>query len=250
MSDVFDELEELADAGDLEELERRAHKAAARAAGEDRVDLLRYLAWARLELGRNAEALAAAREAGDALLEGKALFHLWDFEGARKALARFSGEGEEEAEAEWYRGLVEEFTGGDASRHYRRAARLAPDLYAEPPRLSDAEADRVLRRAIEGLPPPVRRAVEEAVITVLPLPPKRPDVDPLTLGLYVGVSRLDRSHDLSANLPPRIEIYRRNVERIAENRDEAVEELRITLLHEIGHHLGFDEEGVAGLGLA
>lgn len=250
MSDLFDELEALADAGELEELERRARNAAAKAEGEDRVDLLRYVAWARLELGRNAEALAAAREAGDALLEGKALFHLWDFEGAWGALARFRGEGEEEAEAEWYRGLVQEFTGGDAARHFRRAARLAPDLYAEPPRLSDAEVDRVVRRAIEGLPPPVRRAVEDAVIAVLPLPAKRPDVDPLTLGLYVGVSRLDRSHDLSANLPARIEIYRRNVERIAADRKEAVEELRVTLLHEIGHHLGFDETGVADLGLA
>jgi len=250
MSDIFAELDELVDADQLEEMERRALEAVSRASGADRDDLWRYVAWARIELGRPAQALEAALEAEDALLEGKARFHAWDFEGARGPLARFRGEPADEAEAEWYRGLVEEFAGRDPAPHYRRAARLDPETFTVPPRLSDDEVGRVVQSALDTLPPAVKRAASDAVVQVLPLPARRPDLDPLTLGLYVGVSRLDLSHDTPAHLPGHIEIYKRNVERIAGNRQEAIEELRITLLHEIGHHLGFDEEGVAELGLA
>ncbi|MFQ5845973.1 MAG: metallopeptidase family protein, partial [Planctomycetota bacterium] len=76
-----------------------------------------------------------------------------------------------------------------------------------------------------------------------------PDVDPLTLGLYHGVGRLDRSHDDPPRLSSHIAIYRLNVERIAADRAAAVDELRTTLLHELGHHLGYDERGLRDLDL-
>jgi predicted Zn-dependent protease with MMP-like domain len=46
-----------------------------------------------------------------------------------------------------------------------------------------------------------------------------------------------------------IHLFQRNLERIARDEEELVEEIRITLFHEIGHRLGFDEEGVDALGL-
>jgi predicted Zn-dependent protease with MMP-like domain len=118
-----------------------------------------------------------------------------------------------------------------------------------PVRLRDAEVDAVIQEALDALPPAVADALSDAVVTVVPLPARHPDVDPLSLGLYVGTDRMQRSIEDGPTLPPRIEVYRRNVERIAADRAEAVHELRTTLLHEIGHHLGFDEEGVAHLGL-
>ncbi|MGH7162112.1 MAG: metallopeptidase family protein [Planctomycetota bacterium] len=250
MPDVFDELDDLADADDLEGVERAALRALERAGPEDAADLWRYVAWARIETGRMPAGLEAAREAGDALYEAKALFHLWDFEGAQAALERVDAGGdEEEAEAEWYRGLVAEFTGGNPARHFREAARLLPDVFAEPVRLTDREIDAVVRGALAALPRDAAAALEEAAIEVVPLPRRQSDVDPLTLGVYQGVSALERSvHDGPA-MPPRIQIYRNNVERIARDREEAIDELRITFLHEAGHHLGYDERGLERLDL-
>lgn len=249
MNDPFEAIDALLDEDRLEEAERLILKESPRADEATRFDLHRQLAWIRLELGRPKEALEAARAVGDRLYEGKALFHLWEFPASRRALEAAADE-EEGGEAEWYLGLLDEFEGKDPTKRFRRAATLEPELFAPPPRLSDAEIDRVVSRALEGLPPEVREAVEETAIEVVPLPRPHPDVDPLSLGLYLGTNALERSVDGAPGLPPRIEIYRRNIERIARDRDEAVEELRITLLHEIGHHLGYDEEGVAGLGLA
>ncbi|MHC4549965.1 MAG: metallopeptidase family protein [Planctomycetota bacterium] len=249
MGELLDRLDALAERDDLDGVERAALEALG---GPDDPDLWRYVAWARFEQGRLRDALAAAREGDDPLYEAKAHFHLWEFEEAKRALAVCpeDGEsGEDGAEAEWYRGLLAEFSGADGSGHFRRAAALAPHLYQEPVRLSEAEIGAVVQEALRALPDDVARAAHETVIEVRALPRFHPDVDPLTLGLYLGTDRLRRTLDDSAQLPPRIEIYQQNVERIAFDRAEAVDELRITLLHEIAHHLGYDEEGVAGLGL-
>lgn len=250
MDDVFNELERLREEGDLAGMERLALEAAGDASGDDAADLWRHVAWARLETGRPGPALEAAREAGDALLEAEACFALWRFDDAERALASFRpADDADEAEAEWTRGLLAEFRGGHAARHFRRAAKLAPDVYAEPVRLSDAQIDEVVESALGSLPAPVAEAVADAVVGIRDLPDAHPDVDPQSLGLYLGTDRLQRSVQDSAHLPARIEVYRKNVERIARDREEAVEELRITLLHEIGHHLGYDEDGLERLGL-
>jgi predicted Zn-dependent protease with MMP-like domain len=244
--EILDRLDALADEGDLEGVEALALKEIRRA--KDPRDLWRYVAWARLELSRLDDALKAARTAEDPLLEGKALFHLWRFDEAEEALAGFQGEGEEEAEVEWYLGVVAEFKGADGMRHFRRATKLAPDLFQEPVRLTDAQIDEVVRNAKEDLPAAVARAIEETTIEILPFPRPDPDVDPLSLGLYTGKDLLSRSVEDSGHLPPKIEIYRRNIERIARDRVEAIDELRITLLHEIGHHIGMDEQQIEDAG--
>jgi len=245
----FEPLDALWDACEFEAVEREASAALRGAEAEDVPELWRYVAAARFELGRFRRALEAARSAKDPLLEAKAHFHLWELDAARAALARFEGDGEEAAEALWYEGVLAEFAGEDGVAHFREAARLAPDLYDEPVALSDQQADAVVRGALDALPDDVKEVVAEAAIEVLDLPPSHPDVDPLTLGLYRGTSLLERSVEDGARLPPRIEIYRKNLARFARDPREAVDELRITLLHEIAHHLGYDEEGVSALGL-
>ncbi len=50
--------------------------------------------------------------------------------------------------------------------------------------------------------------------------------------------------------PPAIYIYRRNLERFVENEEDIERQVGITLLHELGHHLGYDEDDLDGLGLA
>jgi predicted Zn-dependent protease with MMP-like domain len=72
---------------------------------------------------------------------------------------------------------------------------------------------------------------------------------PELLGLFVGAPNTESSADLNAELPPRIFLFQRNLERAAKDRAALREEIRVTLYHEIGHLLGFDEDGVAEMGL-
>lgn len=247
MDELFERLDELAANDDLDGVERAALEALA--AGATDPDLWRYVAWARFEQGRLHEALEAARAGSDPLYRAKAHFHLWEFDEAARALRECPAGGEDGAEAEWYRGLCAEFSGRDPAPHFRRAERDAPYLFREPVRLDDAAIEAVVQEAIHALPPEIARAVAETVVEIRPLPQTHPDVDPLSLGLYLGADRLARRLEDSGQLPSRIEIYRSNIERVAADRSEAVDELRITLLHEIAHHLGYDEGGVAALGL-
>lgn len=249
MSRLFDRLDRLAARGAFDQIERLALEALKQAEGTDAKDLWRYVSWARFEDNNMRGALDAARRADDPLYRAKAHFHLWQFDEAREALAGFAGGGDDLAEANWYAGLIEEFTGGDPTEDFREAARLAPDLFPLKAALSDADVDAVVRGALAALPPRVARAIESTVIEVRPLPLPHPDVDPLQLGLYYGRSLMERSVLDEPMLPARIELYRANIERVAADREHAIDELRITLLHEVGHHLGFDEDGVAAMGL-
>lgn len=250
MSELFDRLDALAEAEDFVAVEGTALDALPRAHGPDIPDLWRYVAWARFEQGRLQSSLDAARRADDPLYQAKALFHLWRFEDAQEVLKRYEGATREDAaEAAWYLGLIEEFEGGNPVPFYRRAAGLAPELFAVPVRLPDAKVDAVIRAALDSLPAPVRQAIENTVVELAQVPKPGVGVDPLTLGLYTGRDRMQRSVEDPPELPARIELYRRNIERIAADPEEAADELRITLLHEVGHHLGFDESGVGALGL-
>ncbi|MHC4938445.1 MAG: metallopeptidase family protein [Planctomycetota bacterium] len=243
---MFEELDRLAERGALPELIATATAALPTAEGEVRLELHHYLSWAWFELGDFRRALAEAQNADDPLDEAKALFHLWEFEAAAHALAECG----DEAEAHWYRALVAEFTGSNPHGSREAAIRLAPDRYHPPTPLANEELERIIESILDDVPPELAWAVEETTVHTLPLPSPHPDVDPLCLGLYIGHDIATRSHADGARLPPRIEIYQRNIERIARDPEEAREELRITLFHEIAHHLGFDEDGVDGLGLA
>ena len=75
------------------------------------------------------------------------------------------------------------------------------------------------------------------------------ETPPDLLGLFVGASEIEESDVSPDLLPRRIFLFQRNIERGARDRDELVQEIRVTLFHEVGHMLGFDEEGVAELGL-
>jgi len=120
-------------------------------------------------------------------------------------------------------------------------------------RLSNEEFDAVIQDAIEELPEQFLEHLDEVLIDVMDLP----DRDMLhevrvgkhgLLGLYRGVPLPERSVDRAIELPARIILFKKNIERVCRGRDEMIEQIRITLLHEIGHHFGFDEEDLEELG--
>jgi predicted Zn-dependent protease with MMP-like domain len=124
-----------------------------------------------------------------------------------------------------------------------------------PERLDEDELDAVVHDAIEPLPPRIKRALDDVAILVEEYPSEEllkesdPPLPPDLLGLFSGTSHADRVTTASGVAPGTIHVFRRNIEHFGGERDEVVDELRVTLLHEIGHALGMDEEELHKLGL-
>ncbi|ALX03696.1 hypothetical protein AERYTH_02770 [Aeromicrobium erythreum] len=77
-----------------------------------------------------------------------------------------------------------------------------------------------------------------------------PADDPDLLGLYDGVALTERDTAYGGVLPDRIMIFRRPTLAICETEEEVVEEVGITVVHEIAHHFGIDDERLHELGYA
>ena len=75
-------------------------------------------------------------------------------------------------------------------------------------------------------------------------------VTPDLLGLFDGVPLPETGEDGVVLRPNRIFLFQRNLERMAATREELDEQIRVTLYHELGHYLGFEEEDMDDLGLA
>ena len=103
--------------------------------------------------------------------------------------------------------------------------------------------DRV-RSAIDSLPAELRRAMSNVEIVVEDENPEDPDI----FGLYLGIPLTDR-HDYAGVLPDKIAIYRLPLEAEFGHDPELLEEeIRITVVHEIAHHFGVDEDRLTELG--
>lgn len=113
-------------------------------------------------------------------------------------------------------------------------------------------ARQVTRSALKKLPPQLR---EEACACVIEFDfasecaAAEPELDADLLGLFEGCSRLDPPPESPHDLP-RIRLFLDNLwDHAGGDVDAFREEVRITLLHELGHYLGLNEEQVAALGL-
>ena len=98
-----------------------------------------------------------------------------------------------------------------------------------------------VRAALDDLPPEFASALENVAVVVEEEHPDEPDL----FGWYDGVGP---GRDNAGALPDRIVIYRRPLERAFPNPTELQREIRITVLHEIGHFFGLDEERIRDLG--
>ena len=114
--------------------------------------------------------------------------------------------------------------------------------------------DRALRKALSGLPSVFREALDNVAVVVEEWPPDWlldelgiPPEDTL-YGFYHGIPLPERSFQDSGNLPDKISIYRGPLSEDFPDREELCREIRVTLLHEIGHYFGMDEEELSRLG--
>lgn len=103
--------------------------------------------------------------------------------------------------------------------------------------------DEHVRAALDSLPPEVASALVNVAVVIEDENAEDPDL----FGLYEGVPLPERE-DVAGSLPDRISIYRRPLEEEFTDPRELEEEIRITVLHELGHYFGLDEGRLAELG--
>lgn len=116
------------------------------------------------------------------------------------------------------------------------------------------EFDRLVEAALEELPERFREHIANVVITIEDRPSPElcqdHDLPDDLLGFYAGVPVTEASHLDSPTALDRIYLFRDNLCALCTTRAELVDEVRITLLHEIGHHFGLDEDRLDELGYA
>lgn len=268
----MDELERLLDEAE-QALDDGRHKIALALAQEaaaldpQAVDPVFLQAEALLEAGEFAAAEALYRQVDSlapdepAVLTGRGicLFERVEIEAAEQVLRLSLELDSRQAEAHHHLGLVLEQLGQPkkAERHFARARKLAPETYQPPIAMPDDEFDACIEAALADLPNPVQRALDNVPVSVEPLPQALelkagdPPLSPQILGIWRGTPLSERSvFDPWTDLPGGIVLYQRNLQRFARDRTELIEQIRITVLHEVGHALGLSEADLDDRGLA
>ncbi len=127
----------------------------------------------------------------------------------------------------------------EAKDAFRRAATIDPRHFVVPLRIAAIEFDRIAADAWKTIPQTFKQRMDNTVVAVEELPDEE-DVengeDPDLLGVYSGGTAL------SDDYPERIILYQRNHENVCATLGELVEEIRRTILHEVGHHFGMDHD--------
>lgn len=224
-----------------------------------------YMAEALLELGAAAEAAQLyesiveenPEDAASMLGLGFALYESCQFDEAMAALQEALELDPEMADGHFFVGLILERQGDEmgARRSFKTARELDPETYKNPIKLSMAEFEKVVEDVLKSLPEKLRNYLANVPISVEELPADAdlrasdPPLSPNLWGLFRGQTLAEQLTDKFAHVPSEIVLYRRNLQRGVQNREELIEEIKITLQHEIAHFLGLDEEEVAELGL-
>jgi predicted Zn-dependent protease with MMP-like domain len=227
--------------------------------------LLVVAAMAENDLGQNTAALRHANQAlavdardADAMYEkGVALYELCRFREARAALTRVLAQVPDDAWTHHELSLVSERLGDTARAQAleRRARELAPAEFRAPVALGAAAFDAEVGEAIAALPADERRALAEAPVEIADLPALDdltavdPPLSPSILGLFRGPSEHEPCLPEDGPRCRSIVLYRRNLLRYARDRQELTQQVRITLLHEIGHLHGDSDEDLRERGL-
>ncbi len=117
--------------------------------------------------------------------------------------------------------------------------------------LSRAEFEQVVGEVVDSLPQWVVDQIDNLHVLVEERPTSQQDPDGHgLLGLYEGVSLLERSGGYFATMPDKITIFRQPHLELGLSDSELRIEIRKTVLHELGHHLGIDDKRLHEIGWA
>jgi predicted Zn-dependent protease with MMP-like domain len=105
--------------------------------------------------------------------------------------------------------------------------------------LPDADFDNLVAEALDRIPPPLATLMDNVVVLVEDEPPpEEPDV----LGLYVGTPLTERDGGYTFRPPDQVFVYRRPLLEMCTDADDLAHEITVTVVHEIAHHFGIDDE--------
>jgi tetratricopeptide (TPR) repeat protein len=215
---------------------------------------LNDLGRSREALGRLDAALAATPDDQHARYErAVALFDLCRFSEARRAFTDVLEKNPKDAWAHHHLGLVLERLSDPAgsARELMRAEELAPADFKPPIELAEGDFRTLVDSEVARLPPELRSDLKKVRLETADLPDladltaEEPPLAPTILGLFRGAP-LGEAPETEARA---IVIYRKNLARAVSSREELVAQVRTTLLHELGHLRGEDDEALRARGL-
>ncbi len=105
--------------------------------------------------------------------------------------------------------------------------------------------EELVSAALDEVPPELSALMDNCVVLVEDHPPVE---EPGLLGLYVGTPLTERDQGYTMALPDRITIFRAPLLEMCRDEAEVVKEVHITVVHEIAHHFGFDDDRLHALG--
>jgi predicted Zn-dependent protease with MMP-like domain len=109
--------------------------------------------------------------------------------------------------------------------------------------VSQERFEELVSEALDGIPPQFTKAMRNVAVFVEDVPD-----DPNLLGLYVGIPLTARTTSYAGVLPDRIMIYRSTICGICATEADVVAEVRKTVVHEVAHHFGIDDDRLHELG--
>jgi predicted Zn-dependent protease with MMP-like domain len=195
----------------------------------------------------------------DARVErGIALFELCRFPEAQEAFDRVLKDEPDEAWGHHYLGLMAERRGDvkEAKKRFAKAQALLPEEFPPPVSLSEEDFDQALEAAVQALPGHVKGYLDNVTIAVEDIPSdedlkeQSPPLSPSILGVFRGTPVGERSvTNAYDHFTAAIVLYQKNLERFAKTREELIEQIGITVMHEVGHLVGLDEDDLWERGL-
>lgn len=216
------------------------------------------------DLGQSSEALnrasiVLAREPHnlEAIYErALALFELCRFSEAKAAFSALQSDPEHGAHAHHHLALLLEREGKwkQSQQHFDKARELSPGDFPPPPLPTEEAFRKSVADAVAALPEDMRKDLEGIPVTAEELPAEAdllsgvPPLSPTILGLFRGPS-LGEPCDGTETPCRSVVLYRRNLARAVRTPEELREQIQVTLLHEVGHLRGEDDQELAARGL-
>ena len=113
--------------------------------------------------------------------------------------------------------------------------------------MKQRQFERLVDRALESLPPEFQQLIDNVAIFIQDRPSRSLlremglESDDTMLGLYEGIPQTERTTTYDLVPPDRITLFQRPIEECCSTDAEVAEQIRRTILHEVGHHFGIDD---------
>jgi len=188
--------------------------------------------------------------------DGQILFELGRFEDAKRSLEVAVALDPESGHALYHYALALERLGADAAAAdaFAKANALDPRHFPLPVEVDEASFREAAAEAWDNLPRSIREYVEDVPILVEDYPSAQllasQNISPQILGLYLGVPATEGGPSHQPEDLTRVILFKKNLEKVCHDVDELIEQIQITVRHEVGHHLGLSEDDLERLGLA